>query len=181
LAFGVAIDKDIVRRLLNVHYRPDSLQSIPVRIGNPENALGSGCDGPVYASPHGFGVHNGSVGGLVLCRMFHRAIRGHRLPRNLSSDYDPPYRFHQWQANLQVLEVTDIKTVPYDDPSRDLAGLQSARRHGKRRGYRDFRPVHEAGHLIDVALVAPISAFISPPCIRGRYPQTFWTIRFAVA
>src|SRR5207247_8252525 len=23
------------------------------------------------------------------------------------------YRFHQWQANLRVLEVTEIKTVPY--------------------------------------------------------------------
>ena len=30
-----------------------------------------------------------------------------------SSDHDPLYRFHQWQANLRVLEVTEIKTVPY--------------------------------------------------------------------
>ena len=28
-------------------------------------------------------------------------------------DHDPLYRFHQWQANLRVLEVTEIKTVPY--------------------------------------------------------------------
>ena len=32
---------------------------------------------------------------------------------NLSSDHDPLYRFHKWQANLRVLEVTEIKTVPY--------------------------------------------------------------------
>jgi hypothetical protein len=33
--------------------------------------------------------------------MFNRAIRGHRwLPNYLSSDNDPLYRFHQWQANL---------------------------------------------------------------------------------
>jgi putative transposase len=28
-------------------------------------------------------------------------------------DHDLLYRFHQWQANLRVLEGTEIKTVPY--------------------------------------------------------------------
>jgi hypothetical protein len=37
-------------------------------------------------------------------RMFYRAIRGQRLAKYLSSDHDPLYRFHQWQANLRVLE-----------------------------------------------------------------------------
>ena len=32
---------------------------------------------------------------------------------DLSSDHDPLYRFHQWQANLRVLEIQEIKTVPY--------------------------------------------------------------------
>ena len=32
---------------------------------------------------------------------------------NTSVRIDPLYRFHQWQANLRVLEVTEIKTVPY--------------------------------------------------------------------
>jgi hypothetical protein len=31
----------------------------------------------------------------------------------VSSDHDPLYRFHQWQANLRILEVQEIKTVPY--------------------------------------------------------------------
>jgi hypothetical protein len=31
----------------------------------------------------------------------------------LSSDHDPLNRFHQWQANLQALGVTEITTVPY--------------------------------------------------------------------
>jgi len=44
--------------------------------------------------------------------MFHRAIRGQGQPKYLSSDHDPLYRFHQWKANLRVLEVTEIKTVP---------------------------------------------------------------------
>jgi hypothetical protein len=46
--------------------------------------------------------------------MFNRAIRGHRwLPKYLSSDNDPLYRFHQWQANLLILEVTEIKSIAY--------------------------------------------------------------------
>jgi len=62
----------------------------------------------------GFGVHAGTVDGVALCRMFNRAIRGHRwLPKYLSSDNDPLYRFHQWQANLRILEVTEIKSLPY--------------------------------------------------------------------
>jgi hypothetical protein len=61
----------------------------------------------------GFGVHSGIVDGVSLCRMFHRAIRGHSLPKYLSSDHDPLYRFHQWEANLRVLEIREIKTVPY--------------------------------------------------------------------
>ena len=46
-------------------------------------------------------------------RMFQQAIQGQSLPKYLSTDNDPLYRFHQWQANLRVLEVTEIKTLPY--------------------------------------------------------------------
>ena len=45
--------------------------------------------------------------------MLQRALRGHNLPKYLSPDHDPLCRFHQWQANLRVLQVTEIKTVPY--------------------------------------------------------------------
>jgi transposase InsO family protein len=61
----------------------------------------------------GFGVHAGIVDGIALCRMFQRATARHNPPKRLSSDHDPLYRFHQWQANLRVLGVTEIKTVPY--------------------------------------------------------------------
>jgi putative transposase len=61
----------------------------------------------------GFGIHAGIVNGMALCRMFNRAIRAQQLPRYLSSDHDPLYRFHQWQANLRVLDITEVKTVPY--------------------------------------------------------------------
>ena len=85
-----------------------------MRIGNVTNPLDSRRDGPIYASPRWFWrPPRGSVDGVALCRMFHRAIRGQSPPKYLSSDHDPLYRFHQWQANLRVLEVTEIKTVPY--------------------------------------------------------------------
>jgi transposase InsO family protein len=59
----------------------------------------------------GFGVYRGVVDGVALCRMFNYA-RPHPA-EVLSSDHDPLYRFHQWQANLRILDVTEIKTVPY--------------------------------------------------------------------
>ena len=62
----------------------------------------------------GFGVHAGTVNGVALCRMFNRAIRWLPcMPNYLSSDHDPLYRFGQRQANLRILEVTEIKIVPY--------------------------------------------------------------------
>src|SRR2546429_5642536 len=35
------------------------------------------------------------------------------MPKYLSSDNDPLYRFHQWQANLRILKTVEIKTIPY--------------------------------------------------------------------
>jgi len=61
----------------------------------------------------GFGVHVGIVDGVALCHMFLHAIRGQGFPKTLNSDHDPLYRFHQWQANLRVLGVTEIKMVPF--------------------------------------------------------------------
>lgn len=61
----------------------------------------------------GFGVHRGVVDGVALCQMFNRAMGRQVAPTYLSSDHDPLYRFHQWQANLRILEVEAIKTVPY--------------------------------------------------------------------
>ena len=38
--------------------------------------------------------------------------RGSAFPKYLSSDHDPLYRFHQWHANLRILDVMEIRTVP---------------------------------------------------------------------
>jgi putative transposase len=61
----------------------------------------------------GFGIQRGTVDGSALCRMLKQAIQRQPLPKYLSTDNDPLYRFHQWEANLRVLEVTEIKTIPY--------------------------------------------------------------------
>jgi len=46
--------------------------------------------------------------------MFNSIIRGQsQLPKYLSSDNDPLFKFNQWQANLRILEIDEIKSTPY--------------------------------------------------------------------
>jgi transposase InsO family protein len=134
LAFHIPIDKDVVRRILGRHYRPGQDSGGPsclTFLGHMKDSLWSmdlfRCESATLRSHWvlvvmdqytrriiGFGVHAGKVDGVALCRMFNRAIRGQlRLPKYLSSDNDPLYKFHQWQANLRVLELTEIKSIPY--------------------------------------------------------------------
>ena len=61
----------------------------------------------------GLGVHHGDVDGANLCRTFNEAIRGHGTPRHLSTDHDPLFEAHRWEADLRVLEIDEIKTVPH--------------------------------------------------------------------
>jgi len=61
-----------------------------------------------------FGVPADTVDGVALSKMFNRAIQWQLwMPKYLSSGNDPRYRFDQWQANLRIREVTQIKSVPY--------------------------------------------------------------------
>src|SRR5207249_8012612 len=121
----IQIDKDVVRRILAQRYRPgqDSGGSSWLTfLGHMKDSLWSmdlfRCESATLRSHWvlvvmdqftrriiGFGVHAGTVDGAALCRMFNRAIRGQRwMPKYLSSDNDPLYRFHQWQANLRILD-----------------------------------------------------------------------------
>ena len=131
LAFAVDIDKDVVRRVLATHYRPDpGGPSWLTFLGHTKDSLWSmdlfRCESAVLRSHWvlvvmdqytrriiGFGVHAGIVDGRALCRMFNHAIQGQSRPTRLSADHDPLYRFHQWHANLRVLRVTEVKSVPY--------------------------------------------------------------------
>jgi putative transposase len=35
------------------------------------------------------------------------------VPHDLSSDNDPLFLYHRWQANLRILDIKEIKSVPY--------------------------------------------------------------------
>jgi putative transposase len=134
LAFDIPIDKDVVRRILASHYRPAKDSGGPswlTFLGHMKDSLRSmdlfRCESATLRTHWvlvvmdqytrriiGFGVHAGTVDGVALCRMFNRAIRWQRwMPKYLSSDHDPLYRFGQRQASLRILDVTEIKTVPY--------------------------------------------------------------------
>ena len=60
----------------------------------------------------GFGVERGSIDGLAVCRMFNNVVAGRSLPKHVSTDHDPLFRFHRSLANLRVLEIEEIKSVP---------------------------------------------------------------------
>ena len=60
----------------------------------------------------GFGVQAAAVDGPALCRMFNQAISGQGLPTRLSTDHDPLFQFHRWQANLRILDLETVQTVP---------------------------------------------------------------------
>ncbi len=32
--------------------------------------------------------------------------------RSISSDHDPLFNYHRWEANLRVLEIDELKSVP---------------------------------------------------------------------
>jgi transposase InsO family protein len=134
LAFDICIDKDVVRRILASHYRPGNDAGGPswlTFIGHMKDSLWSldlfRCESATLRTYWvlvvmdqytrriiGFGVHAGTVNGVALCRMFNRAIGWQPgMPKYLSSDHDPLFRFGQWQANLRILEVSEIKAVPH--------------------------------------------------------------------
>jgi transposase InsO family protein len=131
--FGVEVDKDVVRRVLEKHLRPGPGGGGPswlTVIGHAKDSLWSvdlfRCES-ILLKTHwvlvvldqftrriiGFAVHVGNVDGLSLCRMFHRVISRHALARYLSTDHDPLFRYHRWQANLPVLDIEPVKTVSY--------------------------------------------------------------------
>ncbi|MGB5649887.1 MAG: integrase core domain-containing protein [Sedimenticolaceae bacterium] len=132
-AFGVEIDKDLVRRVLAKYYHPtpgDSGPSWLIFLGHTKDSLWSielfRCEF-IHLKSHwvlvvmdqftrriiGFDVHAGDVDGIALCHMFSTAISTQGAPHYLSSDNDPLFRYHRWKANLRILEIQEIKTVPY--------------------------------------------------------------------
>ena len=112
LAFGIPLNKDVVRRILAARYRPTPDSPGPSWLsvlGQTKDSLWSldlfRCESAVLRTHWvlvlmdqctrrivGFGVHRGVVDGVALCRMFNQATRGQSSPTYLSSDHDPLYR-----------------------------------------------------------------------------------------
>src|SRR5258708_9032707 len=132
-AFGLEIDKDVVRRILARHPLPksggkgpswlcviaetrDSLWSVD--LFRCESILLKSFWGMVVLDVFtrrivGFGVEPSHIDGVSVCRMFNQARSGQPLPKRLSSDHDPLFRFHRWRANLRVLDIEELKSVPF--------------------------------------------------------------------
>jgi transposase InsO family protein len=133
LVFNVDIDRDVVRRVLAKHSRPEPGSKGPswlTFLGHSKDSLWSvdmfRCESLTLKSHWvllimdqctrriiGFGIHAGVLDGPAICRMFGHAIAGRGAPAYLSSDNDPLFKYHQWKANLRVLNVSPVKTVPY--------------------------------------------------------------------
>ena len=131
--FDIEINKDVVRRVLQKHYKPEFDGSGPswlTFIGYMKDSLWSvdlfRCESITLKSHWvmvvkdqfsrriiGFAVHAGDCDGAAYCRMFNDIISEKSLPKYLSSDNDPLFRYHQWEANLRVLDVEEIKSVPH--------------------------------------------------------------------
>ncbi|MDH3289337.1 MAG: integrase core domain-containing protein, partial [Betaproteobacteria bacterium] len=132
-AFGVELNKDVVRRILQQYgegsppgngpswltalaHAKDSLWSLD--LFRCESILLQSCWVMVIIDVFsrrfiGFAVARGDVGGPTVCRMFNCARFQHRLPKYLCTDHDPLFGFHQWLANLRVLEIEEVKSVPH--------------------------------------------------------------------
>jgi hypothetical protein len=61
----------------------------------------------------GFAVHTWNVDGPALCRMFNDATSGQGWPQWISSDNDPLFQYHGWKANMRVLDIEEIKSLPH--------------------------------------------------------------------
>lgn len=138
LVFDIEIDKDMVRRVLANHYRPEPGSGGPswlTFMGHSKDSLWSmdlfRCESLILKTHWvmvvmdqctrqiiGFAVRSGTPDGPTVCQMFGRVVRQAEPPTYLSSDNDPLFEFQRWKANLRILGITEIKTVPYVPLSR---------------------------------------------------------------
>jgi transposase InsO family protein len=134
LVFNTEVDKDVVRRVLARHFRPDPSDrgsSWLTFLGHSKDSLWSldffRCESLTLKSHWvmvvmdqctrrivGIAVNAGSLDGPTICRMFGRVLSQAGItPKAISTDHDPLFEFHRWKANLRILEIQEIKTVPH--------------------------------------------------------------------
>lgn len=135
--FDVAIDKDVVRRVLAKHFRAQPGNGDPSWLTFFSRTKDSAwsvdfflCESILLKSfcvmvvmdiftrrIIGFAVKAAGIDGVSVCCMFNHAISNHSLPRYLSSDHAPLFLYHRWRANLRVLDINEIRSVPYTPTS----------------------------------------------------------------
>jgi len=61
----------------------------------------------------GFAVNLGHPDGPAVCRMFGKIVSIQSIPKYLSSDKDPLFKYRQWRANLDILGIEETQSLPY--------------------------------------------------------------------
>jgi transposase InsO family protein len=131
--FDIELDKDVVRRILEQHHPPSSGGDGPswlTAIAHAKDSLWSmnlfRCESILLQSFWvmvvidvftrgfvGFAVAHGDIDGPAICRMFNAAMARHDPPHYLSTDNDPLFRFHRWRTNLRIMDIEEIKSLPF--------------------------------------------------------------------
>lgn len=135
-ALGVEVDDDVVRCILQKNYRPapGDGPSWLTFIGHTAESLWSldlfRCESVLLQSHwvmlvmdqysrkiKGFAIYAGRLDGPKVCWMLGRAASGLNWPKHLSTDHDPLFNYHQCGANLRVVGVDEVKSVPHTPTS----------------------------------------------------------------
>ncbi len=131
-AFGIQVDKHVVRRILIKHYKPryPGGPSWLTFLSQTKDSLWSidlfRCES-IHLKSHwvmlaidihtrriiGFAIHAGDVDGIAACRLFNQIQTGRSPPRWISTDHDPLFAHQRWHANLRILGIEEIKSIPY--------------------------------------------------------------------
>ena len=72
-----------------------------------------GCPRIAQQTNLAFGLDLDKDDGPAVCRMFNESTSGNEWPARVSSDNDPLFQYHRWKANLRVLEIEEIKSLPH--------------------------------------------------------------------
>src|ERR1700733_9736606 len=131
-AFGLEVSKDLVRHILNKHFTGLPSSNGPswlTFLGDVKDSLWS-MDffraESITLKSHwimvvmdqfsrriiGFSVHQGDLNGSIIYWMFNRVILRQSFPDRLSTDNDALFKSYRWQANVDVLGLDTINSVP---------------------------------------------------------------------
>ena len=133
LAFDVPVDKHLVRQVLAHLYRPDPGSEGPswlTFLGHNKDSFWSVdlfcCESLILRTHRvmvvmdrftrrivGFAMCQGSPDAPPVCRMLRHIVLGSAPPTYVSSDHDPLFEYHRRDANLRILGMKEVKTVPF--------------------------------------------------------------------